>query len=203
MKLQLYNKLLIMIVILNYYSYCQSQDLLDEFKISEIDNKVKLDWVISSGKTCNGTKIYKSLDSINFELISSIEGVCGSEYFRQPFTFVDEVPSKNKKSFYQLEFGGYGKSKILSIEIIDTYGIEYLLYPNPLLEPARILIDNNSNRKLNLKVFDIQGLEWIDLFTTDEYFTIDTDKLLSGNYYFVVFNNKKEIKAKGKFQVLK
>jgi hypothetical protein len=202
MKIKIEFLFLMILLLLSYTNtFGQYHDFLDEFSITEVNNKVKIDWVITSGRTCLGTKIYKSSDSVNFELIGSIEGICGSVYSRQPFSYYDEAPLKNKTSYYQLEFGGFGKSRILSLEVINTEGSDYLLYPNPLIAPTRLFIDNNNNDLLNFKLFNIQGIEINNMFTTGEYFTIDSDKLLVGQYYFFVYNSKNEIKARGKFQV--
>ncbi len=189
--------------IMNTGAYGQSPGIIDEFKLSEDNGQVRISWVLTFGKTCLGTKIYKSSDSLNFHLIGSIEGICGSEYSSQSFIFFDKLPVTNKKSFYQLEFGGYGKSEILSITVINTGSSDYLLHPNPLTTAGYLFIDNDNGSLLNLRIFDTRGTQIRQEQSDGEYFTIEPGYFSAGQYYFIITDSNNEIRARSSFQISK
>ncbi|PKP02754.1 MAG: hypothetical protein CVU14_02995 [Bacteroidetes bacterium HGW-Bacteroidetes-9] len=52
--------------------------VLNNFTVIKNNGKIYLRWVITSGSTCDGTKIYRSDGQINFTQIGDISGICGS-----------------------------------------------------------------------------------------------------------------------------
>ena len=56
----------------------QAQTVLNRFAVSENSGRVSLDWQIGAGNTCNGTIILHSIDSVEFNPIGEIVGICGS-----------------------------------------------------------------------------------------------------------------------------
>ena len=75
-----------------------SQTILDDFALDLNQGKVLLAWTIKSGNVCNGIQIYRSPteDSLNFELIEDIQGVCGDLSSPVTYTFTDEHPKQNQ-----------------------------------------------------------------------------------------------------------
>ena len=85
-----------------------SQTILDDFALDLNQGKVLLAWTIKSGSVCNGIQIYRSStgDSVNFDLIEDIQGVCGDLSSPVAYTFTDEDPMPNQVNYYKLLLGG-------------------------------------------------------------------------------------------------
>lgn len=179
----------------------QSHTILQNFSISQVDNEVYLSWVISQGETCNGTKILRSTDSLNFSQIGEIAGICGSPDFAQPFDFVDENPVKNKINFYKLELGNTGFSEVLAIEVINFPGNRALVLPNPSTETATIKYKNADKLLHTLRLYSITGAQILRLEGRENTFTLDTSRLESGTYIFTISEGDNVSNAGGKLVV--
>ncbi|HAW51895.1 MAG TPA: hypothetical protein DCX54_06130, partial [Flavobacteriales bacterium] len=95
------------------------QTILDRFQANTVDSQVYLSWTIKKGSTCNGIKITRSADSLNFVEIGRIDGVCGDASSAVNYSFIDATPLLNRKNFYRLDLGDVGPSEIISIDVIS------------------------------------------------------------------------------------
>ena len=169
----------------------QNGDVLEYFNASKFNEKVLLTWSITQGNTCNGIKILRSIDSVNFSQISSIEGVCGSTQASVSYDFTDLDPVKNERNYYRLQLGSLGFSWIVSVEVVDLGMNKSLVRPNPLMENSELRFDNEANFEVELKVYSSNGIlvhketssgELILLYKTDyspglHYYTIRSEEL--------------------------
>lgn len=162
------------------------ESALDRFAASEIKGKVLLDWIITSGSTCQGISILRSTDSINFFQIGNIGGVCGNISTPQAYNFIDDNPIKNKINYYRLELGGIGLSKIIAVEIIDLQSGGFQIRPNPITDEARIYFSNNTRHNTELNVYRLNGSKVLNMQTTFEYFSIASGSLQTGIYIFTI-----------------
>jgi len=176
----------------------QPHPILDDF-ISYLDNdKVLLKWTISSGSTCNGIKIYRSADVVSFTEIGSIAGVCGSSSSPVPYDFTDEAPIPNKINYYRLELGTQGFSDFISIEFIKLSSGNYLVRPNPVVDEAEILFQNESYLPMKFTLRDVSGNEVMTKENiTDDFILFRREGLNDGLYIFTI-EYKGYVKVKGK-----
>lgn len=116
----------------------QETTILDNFTAIKNDGKIYLRWVITSGRTCDGTRIYRSGEQIHFTQIGDISGICGSSTSPVPYDFIDENPLKNQRNYYRLESGNNGFSEIVSLESIGFENKGYQVRPNPVITQAQI-----------------------------------------------------------------
>ncbi len=181
--------------------FAQHNPILENFTVSENNGKVYLSWSIVSGSTCNGIQIYRSTDSINFAPVGSIAGICGSSSSAINYNFTDENPVKNKLNFYRLELGNSGSSEILSVEVIDIEANGYQIRPNPVISNGKIYFDNNSKREHKLFIYNLIGIQILSSATKENFFELNTEKLLSGIYLFTISTEGNLPKAKGKIMV--
>lgn len=93
--------------------FAQSTPLLTKFNGTAYNNQVYLSWEIGQGSTCNGIGVMRSVDSVSFVEIGSIEGVCGSTSEPQSYTFTDLTPQSNRTNYYRLNLGGLAFSSVL------------------------------------------------------------------------------------------
>lgn len=193
---------LFMLVVLHSLAAAQPHPILDDFTAFRDGNTVLLKWTITSGSTCNGIRIYRAEDTINYIQVGDIAGVCGSSTSPVPYSFTDLSPIPNKINYYRLELGTQGFSKFVAIEFIVLGNEGYLIRPQPVTDNAVIYFDNPANDSYSFKLYDEKGV----LVKTIENITTDTILfnrvgLNSGTYLFTIQTGDKII-VKGKIIVL-
>lgn len=175
---------------------------LDRFTASEINGRVYLEWIISAGNTCQGIRILRSTDSINFIQIGDIGGVCGNINTPQGYDFTDDNPIKNKINYYRLELGGIGLSKIISVEIIDLQSGGYQVRPNPVTSKSVIHFSNPGKRPCQLNIYSISGHEIFHKEVFDNSFHLFKGDLQTGFYLFTITTMEGTRIVNGKFLVM-
>ena len=180
-----------------------SQTILDDFALDLNQGKVLLAWTIKSGSVCNGIEIYRSTieDSLNFELIEDIQGVCGDLSSPVAYTFTDENPVQNQVNYYKLLLGGQEFSEVLGIEVLLIPSNSYLLKPHPIVSSSSLYFYNSNNNDVELKVFDDFGSVVYKNQTNSNRFILDSSMISSGLYYFTLENksNKSIINGRALF----
>lgn len=171
--------------------------LINNFNLVNIDNKVEVNWTITAGNTCDGITIYRSIDSVNFEIIEIIEGICGSTFENQSFNYIDETPIYNKINYYRLKFGGYPATETQSIKVIDYSANDYYIEPHPANNNSILYFDNPSKLKAILTIYDINGKNIFQQKNENNYFQFASNKFTSGIYFFTIkLENNKTINGK-------
>lgn len=168
----------------------------------QFENSVVVKWTLISGSTCNGTIIERSTDSIHYEPIGSIDGICGSANFNIPYEFTDNSPVRNTRNFYRLEFGRVGFSESLSVfvVILDADGV--LVMPNPVSDKSVIHFQNNQNKSFVFTLYDYSGKQVRQLpNVTDDKIVFDKIGLSSGVYFFQL-TYEDDVRASGRIVVL-
>lgn len=176
--------------------------ILKSFNLSQIDESVFLRWTILEGETCNGIKIHRSTDSLNFQQIGEIAGVCGSPDFAQSFEFIDTHPEKNKTNFYKLELGNTGFSDVRSIDIIALNEDGVLILPNPASESTTVYFKNEYNSPHTFRLFTDSGTQILELEGKTKSFLIITSNLNAGIYIFTISDPDHKSSVGGKISVV-
>lgn len=122
----------------------QEHAILSKFTAEYTGNEVILNWTIKGGQQCNGVDVYRSVDSINWEKIGGVEGICGASE-PQYYDFTDSDPEKGNFNYYQLKLGTQGFSSIQKIQVI-RYEDSYAVYPNPGNDIITLSISPNLGR---------------------------------------------------------
>lgn len=174
---------------------------LENFTTSSANGNVYLSWVMTSGNTCNGIKILRSVDRIHFSQIGEIEGICGSIITRETYSFTDEMPVKNAINYYRLELGGNGNSAIVSIEITVTEVGEYQVRPHPITTDATIYFTNDSKVRVHFILSNAEGKEVMYATTDESFIRFSSAFLPSGPYYFQIFESDTKLTTSGKIVV--
>lgn len=177
---------LLSILIFPLGGFSQGHYLLDNFSATEFNGKVSIRLTMSSGSTCNGIKFYRSDDSINFNQIASIEGVCGLINSPVFYEQIDAEPIFNKKSYYKVEIGIYGFSDILSIELIDINVHDVQVRPNPVKDKALVYFGNPFSEIHFLHLYSNIG-ELLQVIETQEnFFELDFSGKNAGMYFITI-----------------
>ncbi len=191
--------LLFIVLCFSLPSFGQNESIIHGFTATEFNGKVLLTWAIVQGETCNGVEILHSVDSVNFTPIGSIEGICGSTAASISYDFTDVDPIENEVNYYRLHLGGAGFSKIVSTEVLDLSGANFLLRPNPVVDFSELIFSNNTAATFELNVLSAQGKMVYEDQTNGELFVIDALDFDQGVYYFSIRKEGEAPKIKGKF----
>ena len=194
-------KIMMVLCAMTTSGFSQSTTILDEFSASENNGTVYLYWIISSGSTCDGIKIFRSVDNLNFTQIGEIGGVCGSSSAPQPYSFVDENPQKNRTNYYRLELGYSGYSETIFLEITDLNEKGYQVRPNPVVDEAHIVFQNDLRKSCSITLYNLIGRKTASQSTKETSFNIGTLNLNNGMYVFIISSADNQIKIKGKIIV--
>jgi hypothetical protein len=159
---------------------------LDYFNIDEYNGNVYIDITLSEGNTCNGIIIQRSLDTIYFEEITHLEGICGSTSFPTSYNFLDENPILNQTSYYRVQFGNNIYSEIIEILIIDSKDNEYQLRPHPANNETTLYFNNQPGVSYELTLFSIDGIKIRTSISSSNKFFIETSTLNNGFYIFSI-----------------
>jgi hypothetical protein len=146
--------------------------------------------VIEAGSTCNGIFIERSVDSVSFEEIGAIPGICGSSDADVPYDFTDSSPVANHRNYYRIRFGDNGFSEVLSVLYI-ALSKHYKVIPNPARANVMLHFSNPSNAYYTLSVFNSDGRMVLNPGGTNtEMLPFSVHELLAGTYFFMLSSNK-------------
>lgn len=187
--------------LIGFNSISQNEDVINSFVATEFNGKVLLTFSINSGYTCNGVTILRSLDSVNFTSIGSIEGICGSAQESINYDFTDISPVKNDVNYYRLSLGGVGFSWIVSAEVIDMGSNNSLIRPNPISEETELFFDNENKALMILEIFSSEGKLIQSESTNEEKFILTKSDFEVGTYFYSIHADGVKSEVIGKFVV--
>lgn len=104
------------------------------FGLVQLGAGVRVEVTLEAGFTCNGIQLLRSADSVQFESIGLIGGVCGNTTEEVSYDFYDPQPLDGRKHYYSLLLGGRIPSEVLSIKLLDFQKIGFVMWPNPARE---------------------------------------------------------------------
>ena len=184
-----------------FHSFCQNEDVIEYLNASEFNGKVLLSWSILQGNTCNGVEILHSLDSVNFNEIGSIEGVCGSSQESIAYEYTDASPEPNTRNYYRISLGGIGFSWIVGIDIVALGKNTSIVRPNPINEASELHFDNESNSEFSLNVYSGNGIFVRSELTSSDNIVLRKREYAQGVYFYILRSDQLDRTIYGKFAV--
>lgn len=114
-----------------------------------------IDFTILGGNTCNGIRVFHSLDtSKGFNQIGIIPGICGDSEFNTRYDFTHNTPAQFDTNYYYLEFGGSGKSDVFDFFYVgDQTEIKWLINGQNLI----VFEPNSIEEFLSVKLVSLNG----------------------------------------------
>lgn len=184
-----------------FTSGAQSILQLDRFDALQKDESVYLDWILSSGSVCFGLSIQRSTDSINFETVGQIPGICGSLNTPVQYQYLDQTPPLNQKLYYRLSYNGLGQSHIVSLLVHSFAGDKYKIYPQPVVTTSTLIFSNPKSESCTLEVYNIEGKIVATEQSSSNEFQINAEDWNSGLYQFLIRDPQSKNLIRGKFLV--
>jgi hypothetical protein len=125
------SKGLALVVLLLLTKSLASQRILN-FNLSSSGGIVRIDFSVAKGSTCDGYRIYHSLDSLFFTVIEDYAGICSSTTENVPHSYNHTNPSPKAINYYKIELAFVETSPIQSIYVDDQSRPLLTPYPNPV-----------------------------------------------------------------------
>lgn len=135
--------------------------VLRNFDVFSDGTHVQVKWTIEKGSICNGTKIYRSENGVDYKEIGFIDGICGSNDEPVGYEFADTLPVANKKTYYKLRLGLVQFTPAKEIVFLDA-NAAYTLFPNPSKYVAYIHF-NSSGQQHDFQLYDLSGRRVVNL----------------------------------------
>lgn len=189
-------KLFTLFLLLSFRPGFAQDAFVTAFTAQQNGSSIKLIFTIAKGKTCNGIDIQRSANSINFETIGDIQGVCGSNDIETSYEFTDEHPLPNKTNYYRLVIPLIGNSEIISLRFSDFSNTSFYIYPNPCHYKFTIEFENSKHKEYTFLLIDGLGHDCIIAKTTNSAFNFSAVTLKRGVHVFLLYNED-GLKEKG------
>ncbi|HQW97580.1 MAG TPA: T9SS type A sorting domain-containing protein [Flavobacteriales bacterium] len=178
----------------------QEHPYLSHFDLTEGDGQVTLDWTMVSGNTCDGTRILRSRDSLNFEEIGVLSGLCGSITTPTFFRHADLDPPELTTAYYRLELGSNGSSSIQRIDLKRLYSVEHRIFPSPMPNNGTLLLRVDPEVRVGLRIWSTNGRLVHDVTGHGDRLEVPSEAWPAGVYvYEATVENKR---LRGRFVVL-
>lgn len=176
---------------------------LASFSVLTDNKKVYLNWVLAAGSTCNGMKVFSSLDTINFVEVGDISGICGSSSGLVGYEFTDEAPAKEKTIYYKIRFGFSQFSEMKTIKLETKNETNIIVRPNPASSLVTLIFNNEHEDVFNLKLSDPMGnVIFSEENIQSSYYSFDISDLANGQYFIQLIGSKGQ-KHKSQLIILK
>lgn len=172
-----------LILLLYLLNFQLSADVVTGFRLQQTGNDVNIEFTITGGNTCNGIDIFRSTDSISFDVVGSISGICGSTSDDVSYSFTDESPQVNSDNYYKLDLKQLGYSVALKIHVFDQES-ELLVFPNPVQSEVKIFYPYTYGRRAQLSIYDLHGKLILQTDVSENPFVINTSAFTNGIYFF-------------------
>ena len=201
-KIKLNFNIFILIANLISSNFIYTQNItLDNFSISELDGKVYADITLGVGNTCNGIKLLRATDTINFQEIVNVEGVCGNSSTSTNYNLIDENPILNAINFYKVLFGIDNYSETYEILILDFQENNYQIWPNPISSNGTLYFRNPLSSLCEFYLFKLTGEQLLTMVTNDNKLLLNLHEIPSGTYLFKLLETNTKSEFSGKIVV--
>lgn len=163
---------------------------IDHFELYEVNNQAFLSVTISQGSTCDGIKILRAKDSINYIQVGEIPGVCGSSSESKTYHFTDEKTEYNTTLYYKIQLGNFLLPNVVKIKIFKALNGNVHVFPNPCKGFIYFVLDKEQINATKINVYDLQGKKVMNIESQEKAIELITDTLSSGVYFYQIVNEQ-------------
>ncbi len=156
------------------------------FYATQINKIVYMSFTIKQGNTCADTQIQRSADSITFNTIGIIPGICGSITTDESYSFSDSLPLYGQINYYRIYLGNQGSSYVVKVEVSPLSELPLIVYPNPSSDFTTVQLDQSLGKNYQITVFDLFGKKMIEPARFFSPYFLSTHQWVSGNYIIQV-----------------
>lgn len=157
--------------------------VIDRLAARAVGNKVQVEVTLSAGFTCNGIVITRSTDSLQFETVGLIGGVCGDSAASVSYSFIDSFPPTNKRLHYQLLLGGRLATDTRQVVVYDFTTRPMIISPNPTKDGVEIRFEAPVGSTELITLTNQLGVEVLRVLTEDGWARFSIVHLPAGMYF--------------------
>lgn len=180
----------------------KSQTIFESITIRESELVVHIECTIRAGNTCNGLRIMRSKDGINFNQIGAVTGICGDERVSVRYDIIDEKPFLNAINYYQVEPGGFDVSETVNIYVSDLKGKTILLFPNPATQSLQILVQPENVPNHTIQISNMNGISMFRSNLLNSKTDLDINHFIPGNYIVQIYDSEQRLVSNSRFTKL-
>jgi hypothetical protein len=175
---------------------------LISFTAQPIASTVQLNWSTASVLNNDYYTIQRSNGTDSFSELLRVQGIGNSSVVHHYMAF-DEQPFYGN-TFYRLQqtdFDGISKfSEVIVVNFKNSFS--YTIYPNPFSTSLSVVKDDMlQNNNCKLKIYNALGEEMMSAFLTERITIIETGSLLTGMYFYKIFNNLEIVQSGHLFSI--
>lgn len=149
-------KVLFSFIIVGLPLASQSQ-VIDRFKANITDDQsVLLGWTVLSGKTCSDMGLEFTDESLNFQSLHFIAGICGSDAEDLSYSF-EHTDNLSGNLFYRIRFNFDEFSDTISILAPVKQSSSLWIYPQPANRQMNVQLNSESLQSTELFIFEPGG----------------------------------------------
>jgi hypothetical protein len=168
-------------------------------------NIIELKWVTATEINNDYYTVERSMNNMSWETIGQVDGAGNSNTFRNYF-FSD--PEHNNGIFYyrfkQTDFdGNFNYSNIINVESCKEDLTEIKVYPNPVTDYLKIIVQDNSSfsfSNVSFSLYDINQKLLENKIIEGSETTVSLECFAPGTYFLKVIQDNKEVEG---FQIIK
>jgi len=158
---------------------------------------VQLEWSTASETNNDYYTVQSSKDGLSFKKVLRMNGAGNSNTVLH-YSAIDYNPYDGT-SYYRLmqtDFDGQlSYSNLLVVDIVNKPADSFNIYPNPFNAFTTIKMNDASNIKTELRIYDVLGADVMNAILINQITTLETNNLPSGIYFYKVIQSDKIIQS--------
>lgn len=158
---------------------------------------MQLNWFIPQGLSCLNMEVQRSEDSLAFETLSTVFGLCGSNDTNSPYDYNDREHDSGRRTYWYRIYASSGTvvSEAIRLDYRQFEPGQLILSPNPLLGTGTAQYISLSGESLSLRWMNLQGQEVkMQLPGAPGQFDLTRDGLPPGVYVLQIISENGEIR---------
>lgn len=167
--------------------------IIQGFRAQQVGADVQLNWFIPKGLSCIDMQVQRSQDSLNFQTLSTVFGICGSDNSDSPYDYTDSEHQPGAHRYWYRIYASNGTvvSEWISLPYRSFVPGVLLLPSNPLIGDGMASFTHLSAEPLMLRWLNSTGqvLEELEPSASGQ-FLLQRKGRESGLYFLQVLNTE-------------
>jgi hypothetical protein len=156
-----------------------------------------LDWFIPQGLSCLNMEVQRSEDSLAFEMLTTVFGLCGSNDSDSPYDYTDREHQPGRRTYWYRIYASSGTvvSEAIRLNYRQFEPGQLILSPNPLIGAGTAQYLSLSGENLSLRWVNAHGQEVrTQLPGAPGQFDLQRGSLPAGVYVLQVISENGEVR---------
>jgi len=189
--------LTLLLIALRPFAGIAQSPIIEGFRVAQVGDAVQLDWFIPQGLSCLNMEVQRSEDSLAFETLTTVFGLCGSNDSDSPYDYSDREHVPGRRTYWYRIYASSGTvvSAAIRLNYRQFEPGQLILSPNPLTDAGTAQYLSLSGENLSLRWVNAQGQEVrTQLPGAPGQFDLRRDNLPGGVYVLQVISENGEVR---------